>query len=78
MEQTQKKQKPYTRSKLGEILKERKMTQREFAEILFEKTGYFIALTNLSNICSGFRPIAKLDTAKKFADALDVPITDIL
>jgi transcriptional regulator with XRE-family HTH domain len=73
-----KKERNYKRSKLGELLIERGITQREFAEMLFEKTGYLIATTNLSNICSGYRPIKKWETAQKFANALGVPLTDIL
>jgi hypothetical protein len=40
------------KSKLGKIIKERGITQREFAEMVFQKTGYLIAVTNLSNYCS--------------------------
>lgn len=65
-------------SKLGRLIRERGMTQKEFATLVYEKTGYFIAVTNLSNYCSGYKPIKKIETAKIFADVLDVPITEIL
>lgn len=67
-----------TKSKLGQLIKERGMTQKEFAQLVFEKTGYFIAVTNLSNYCSGYKEIKKIETAKIFADVLGVNITDIL
>jgi transcriptional regulator with XRE-family HTH domain len=66
------------RSKLGQIIREKGITQKEFAEMVFQKTGYLIAVTNLSNYCSGYKEIRKIDTAKKFAETLEVPITEIL
>lgn len=66
------------RSKLGQLIKQKGLTQKEFAELVFQKTGYLIAVTNLSNYCSGYKQIRKIDTAKKFADTLEVPITEIL
>lgn len=66
------------KSKLGKIIKERGMTQKEFAKLVFEKSGYFIAVTNLNNYCSGYKPIKKIETAKIFADVLGVQIMDIL
>lgn len=68
----------YQRSKLGMILKERDLTLKEFAEMVFIKTGYFIAITNLSNYCTGYRHISSIKVAQKFAETLDLPITDIL
>ena len=66
------------KSKLGKLIKERGITQREFAEMVFQKTGYLIAVTNLSNYCSGYKDVKKIDTIQKFAETLEVPITDIL
>jgi hypothetical protein len=71
-------QKTYTRSKLGQLLDERDLTLKEFAAMVYDKTGYFIAITNLSNYCTGLRAIASIRTAKYFADTLEVPITDVL
>lgn len=68
----------YERSKLGKILDERNLTLKEFAEMLYEKTGYLIAITNLSNFATGYRQIKKIEIAKNFAKALDVDITEIL
>jgi transcriptional regulator with XRE-family HTH domain len=72
------KEKKYQTSKLGMLLKERGITQREFAQMLFEKSGYLIHTTNLSNLCTGFRSIKKIQTAQKFADVLNVSINEIL
>jgi len=66
------------RSKLGQMIREKGITQKEFAKMVFQKTGYLIAVTNLSNYCSGYKEIRKIDTAKKFAETLEVPITEIL
>ncbi len=66
------------KSKLGQIIKQRGLTQKEFAEMVFQKTGYLIAVTNLSNYCSGYKNIKKIDTIQKFAETLEIPITDIL
>lgn len=71
-------EKTYQRSKLGTILDERELTLRDFATMVYEKTGYLIAVTNLSNYCTGFRPIKKIEIAKMFADTLELQITDIL
>ena len=68
----------YTRSKLGMILDERGLSLKDFAAMVYEKTGYFIAVTNLSNYCTGFKALKKIQVAKMFADTLEVPITDIL
>ena len=68
----------YQRSKLGKILDERDLTLKDFAELVYIKTGYIIAITNLSNYATGYRSIGRIDTAKFFADTLEVPITDIL
>lgn len=70
--------KPYERSKLGILINERGLTLGEFAAMCYMKTGYFIAITNLSNYCTGLKTIKKIEIAKYFAQTLDVPITDIL
>ena len=46
--------------------------------MVYEKKGYFIAVTNLSNYCTGFKPLKKIEIAKIFAETLDLPITDLL
>ena len=73
-----KKESTYIRSKLGVILDERNLTLKDFAAMVYEKTGYFIAVTNLSNYCTGFKPLKKIEIAKIFSDTLEVPITDLL
>lgn len=70
--------KDYQRSKLGLLLDQRGLTLKDFAEQVFEKTGYLIAVTNLSNYCTGLKPIKKIEIAMYFANTLEVPITEIL
>lgn len=65
-------------SKLGKLIREKGFTQQEFAEAVYSQTGYFIAVTNLSNFCSGYKEIKKIGTAKIFAEVLGVEITEIL
>jgi hypothetical protein len=71
-------EKKYNRSKLGQLISDRGMTLREFAADCYEKTGYFIAVTNLSNYCTGLKQIKTIEIAKHFAETLEVPITEIL
>ena len=71
-------EKKYQRSKLGHLIDERNMTLKEFAQLVYEKTGYFIAITNLSNYCTGLRPLKKIEIIKKFRDTLEIPITELL
>lgn len=66
------------RSKLGQLLDQRGLKLKEFAALVYEKTGYVIAVTNLSNYCTGLKPIKSVEVARKFAAALDVSLTDIL
>jgi hypothetical protein len=70
--------KPYQRSKLGMYLDERGYTLKEFAELVYDKTGYFIAITNLSNYVTGYKEIRHLDIARNFAKALDIDVKDLL
>ena len=70
--------KDYQRSKLGLLLDQRGLTLKDFAEQVFEKTGYLIAVTNLSNYCTRLKPIKKIEIAMYFANTLEVPITEIL
>jgi len=65
-------------SKLGKLIREKGFTQKRFAEAVFTNSGYFIAVTNLSNYCSGYKQIKKIETAKIFADVLGVDITEVL
>lgn len=74
----EKKQILHKRSKLGQLLDERDLTLKEFAAMVYDRTGYFIAVTNLCNYCTGFRPLTKIETAKYFAETLEIPVTDIL
>ena len=66
------------RSKLGALLDERGLTLRGFASELYEKTGYLINVTNLSNYCTGLKQIRNVEIARKFAEALDVTINEIV
>jgi hypothetical protein len=70
--------KNYQRSKIGVLMDERNLTLKEFAELIYQKTGYFIAITNLSSYCTGLRKLKKLEIIKVFADTLEIPITELL
>ena len=66
------------RSKLGKLLSERELTLKQFAEMVYEKTGYFIAVTNLSNFATGYREIKKIEIAMYFAQTLEVDLKEII
>jgi len=66
------------RSKLGMLLDEKGYTLKDFAALVYDKTGYLIHIQNLSTICSGHRKIVRIDTAQKFAETLGVDLKDIL
>lgn len=66
------------KSKLGRLLDERGLKLKDFGTLVFEKTGYFIEITNLSNFCTGHKSIKALKTALYFAKTLDVLIEDII
>jgi hypothetical protein len=72
------KRKSEQRSKLGQLLDERDLKLKDFAELVYNETGYIIAITNLSNYCTGLKPIKSILIAKYFADTLKVSITDII
>jgi hypothetical protein len=73
-----KKTKNYERSKLGMLMDERNLTLNQFAELIYLKTGYVIAITNLSNYCTGLREIKNIQIAKYFAETLQVNLEDIV
>lgn len=68
----------YERSKLGKLIDDRNLKLHEFAELVYHKTGYIIAVTNLSNYCTGLRKIKSIDVASYFAETLEVPLTDVI
>lgn len=70
--------KTHRKSKLGKILNERGYSLKDFATMVYNKTGYLIHLQNLSTLCSGYRKIVRIDMAQKFADTLGVDIKDII
>jgi hypothetical protein len=66
------------RSKLGLVIDEKGLTYQEFAEILFNETGYFVHRQNICNYATGFREIKSLKMANLFAQALKVEVNDIV
>ena len=73
-----KKDKGYSRSKLGVILDERGISCSRFAELVFEKTGYLAFVQNISNYATGYRDIKTIKIARHFADTLELTIEDIV
>ena len=66
------------KSKLGKILNERGLTQKDFAELLYEKKDYLIHIQNLNAYCTGLKEIKTLRLAQIFADTLGLQISDII
>lgn len=66
------------RSKLGLVIDEKGLTYQQFAELLFEETGYFMHRQNVWQYASGFSEIKSIKMANSFAQALKVDVNDIL
>jgi hypothetical protein len=78
MSTTKEKTRTSERTKLGLLLDERGYTLKDFAVEVYEKTGYLIAVTNLSNYCTGVKRVKNVDIARHFAETLGVSIIDVL
>lgn len=65
-------------SKLGEIVKKRGFTLTQLGSLIYDKTGHYISVQNLSSYCTGFRRIGTIEMAKRIADSLEVPVSDIV
>jgi hypothetical protein len=66
------------RSKLGELIDQKELTYKEFAELVFAETGFFIHKENVCNYATGLREIKTLKLAINFAKALNVDVNDII
>jgi transcriptional regulator with XRE-family HTH domain len=66
------------KSKLAKILNERGLTQKDFAELLYEKKNYLIHIQNLNAYCTGLKEIKTLRLAHLFAETLEIEISDII
>lgn len=66
------------KTKLSKLLVERKLNQRQFAELVYDKTGYLVHLQNLSNLVTGLKTIKTIAVAQAFATTLGVTIEDII
>jgi len=67
----------YKRSKLGLMLDARGLTLIKFAEMVYKKTGYLIAISNVSAYCTGYKKLTKISILEKFAITLDCKIEDL-
>jgi hypothetical protein len=65
-------------TKLGKLLHDRGISLRQFAEDVYNKTGYFIATQNLSSYCTGYKKLTRIEIARHFAATLGVDIDDII
>lgn len=70
--------KNHRQTKLGKLLNEKGYSLKDFATMVYDKTGYLIHLQNLSTLCSGSRKLVRIDMAQRFADTLGVDIKDIV
>jgi hypothetical protein len=66
------------RSKLGVILDEKGLSYQDFAELVFQKTGYFIHPQNICNFSTGLRDIKTIKVATFLSYTLGVELTDII
>ena len=65
-------------TKISKILKERKIRQKDFINIIEEKTGVRFSRDRISRICTGKIKNYTIDTAVILSSALDVSIDDIV
>ena len=66
------------KTKLALLLDQRGINQREFAELIYEKTGYFMHLQNISNYCTGYKQIKTIKVAQAIAETLEVSIIEVI
>ncbi len=64
-------------SKLGLLLQQRGICQRDFIALIKEKTGIIYGKSHVSLHVNAKKSFMTTDTAKIFAMALDVPMEDI-
>ena len=64
-------------SRLGKILKKKKITNRELQRLLYLKHGVVFADGRISNIVNLRTPNYTIKTALLIADVLDVKVDDI-
>ena len=66
------------KTKLHAILIQREMSQEELRRIIFDKSGKTIGSDRISRIVNGQLTNYFTDTAKMIANALSIPIENIL
>jgi hypothetical protein len=66
------------KTKLSKLLADRQLNQRQFAELVYDHTGYLVHLQNLSNLVTGLKTIKTIAVAQAFATTLGVTIEDII
>ena len=66
------------KTKLSKLLADNQLNQRQFAELVYERTGYLVHLQNLSNLVTGLKTIKTIAVAQAFATTLGVKIEDII
>lgn len=64
-------------TKLSKILRQRKMSYREFQQLVQDKSNYYIGFDRISKMVLGKQTDIKLSTASKIASALGVTIAEI-
>lgn len=65
-------------TKISKILKERKIRQKDFINIIEEKTGVKFSRDRISRICTGKIKNYTIDTAEILSTALGVSIDEIV
>jgi transcriptional regulator with XRE-family HTH domain len=69
---------PKQKTKLALLLEQKGLNQREFAELVYEKTGFIMHLQNISNYHTGYKQIRTIKIAQIIAETLDVSILDVI
>lgn len=69
---------PKQKTKLALLLEQKGLNQREFAELVYEKTGFIMHLQNISNYHTGYKQIRTIKIAQIIAETLDVSILEVI
>lgn len=67
-----------TTTKLESILLERSLSQGDLMRLIYQRSGFKIGRDRISKICTGRLKNYTMETAVMIAEALDVPVDDII
>lgn len=67
-----------TMTKLESILLDRNLSQGDLMRLIYQRSGFKIGRDRISKICTGRLKNYTMETAVMIAEALEVPVDDII